>query len=112
MAADDEQQRQFEAVIARMRRDYMAKFAERAQELEDALAPYRSNQTHSHEQLGRLIHRLAGTAGSFGAVEISERAISIEQRLHDGVSREELVGEIEALIALLRATAASNTPAR
>lgn len=107
MATDDERQRQFQAVLARMRRDYIAKFAEKAQELDEALSQYRSNPTTNQEQLRRLIHRLAGTAGSFGAAEVSERAAIIEQRFSNGVAPEELIGAIESLISTLRATADS-----
>jgi len=66
-----------------------------------AVAAQKPSKTKLAE-LGRIVHQLAGAAGTFGYAEIGERAIALDDKLIDGAMVAEvtpLVGDLLAALA-------------
>ena len=99
---DEEKRQKFQSVMARLSADYLARLADKARELERALIAARSGGSDEYEVVGRLIHRLAGSAGSFGVHDVSEQANALDTRLHDDTNTlADLDSDIVSFIELL-----------
>jgi HPt (histidine-containing phosphotransfer) domain-containing protein len=92
----------FSSMMARLKQGYVQSLASKAEELCEAMAQYGEGLAAGAEsEVGSLVHRLAGTAGSFGVDDVSERAAHIEKRMHAGMTDAELAGEIAGLAELM-----------
>ena len=54
--------------------------------------------------LGRTVHQLKGAAGSYGFAKISQAAATVEEKVRDAASDEEIGKSVKELIALCRLT--------
>lgn len=81
----------FEAHLAALRGRFRARLAEEREQLRVAL------ESDDRETLARVAHRLAGSAGTFGAPEISDAAARVEQCLDEGGTGEEIAHLVGAL---------------
>ena len=104
---DDPQRRAFRDKLAELERAFRAKLVVRATELEEALARATQGDEAAAQQVAAIVHKLSGSAGSFGAVELSETATTLDLALHAGTAPAALVDELRALIEAMRATAAA-----
>lgn len=103
----DQKQRDFGSVMARLRANYLASLPGKADALAESLSATQSGDAEAAESLAQQIHRLAGTAGSFGIHDISEMANALDIRLHNGEQPSDLNDEIQAFVAALRARSSS-----
>ena len=87
----------FEEVLARMRADYRAKLPAKADRIEALVA------AGDADELAGYLHKLGGTAGSYGLGEIADAALAIERELKAGAAIREVDATIAALLAALRA---------
>lgn len=53
------------------------------------------------EQLARLVHNIAGTAGYFGAHQLGEEAVQLEQGLRNAISDIDRADACKSLLAAL-----------
>jgi len=73
-------------------------------ELPEMIERLRDHQTHGQAQLfQKLVHRVRGTAGSFGFPDISEAAGMCEDALRNGRPIGELNGQVDRLLHLMSA---------
>lgn len=99
---DDEKRQKFATTLERLRRKYIASLGIKADELEGAHSRVRAGDKPAERLLLQLIHRLAGTAGSFGVTDISHYAGALDERLQDPSRLSDERENIVALIALMR----------
>ena len=97
----EDKKRSFSAVMDQLRAKYLAGLAGKADELAQIHAAARAGEPVVAE-LAMQIHRLAGTAGSFGVHEVSDRATALDIHLHNGIAYTELIDDITALIQAMR----------
>ena len=97
-----EQNKTFESVMDRLRANYLAGLNAKADLLADALTRVRAGDDAAGASVAEQIHRLAGTAGSFGVHDVSDVANALDVRLHNGEQALALTREIEDFIQLLR----------
>ncbi|MEO6057378.1 MAG: Hpt domain-containing protein, partial [Gemmatimonadales bacterium] len=62
-----------------LRREYLAEFPERLEELRDDIAAFRALRPEAAASLKNRFHRLAGSGGSYGFPAISVIAREMEQ---------------------------------
>ena len=67
-----------EAAMLALRAEYLYEAPERVRELSAALGRLRVGDTSALEDLERYFHRLAGSGGSYGFPEITERSRTAE----------------------------------
>lgn len=67
-----------EAALRALRAEYLFEAPERVRELSAALGRLRARDTSALEDLARYFHRLAGSGGSYGFPEITERSRTAE----------------------------------
>ena len=103
---DDKQKRDFTSVMDKLRANYVAGLAAKANMLAETLAGIQAGEDGADASLAQQIHRLAGTAGSFGVNDVSDVANALDIRLHNGEQPAELADELTAFAALLRARCA------
>lgn len=92
----------FQERLRQIRAGYVAKLAGQADEIEallDAAAP-----ESARDQIVARVHRLAGTAGSFGFAALSARANDIEMSLLEGASVSDSDQALRELVSLMRAS--------
>ena len=100
--SDISRQQQFSTVMARLRANYIAGLADKSRALCEALEVARAGDNEGRANMTQIVHRLAGTAGSFGLGDVSARANDLDIQLREGVSLEQLSGSLQSLIQLLR----------
>ena len=88
---EDEAPDPLEAALRALRAEYLYEAPERVRELSAALGRLRAGDASAFEDLERFFHRLAGSGGSYGFPEITERSRTAEH----AVVR--LAGEARAL---------------
>ncbi len=99
----------FAAKLQELANDYGAHLAQQAEEIEVLIGVRGPNQAE-HEKLQSLVHRIAGTAGSYGYGSVSDVAHVLDQRLANGEPSGELRADLLALAARMRnATRPSST---
>lgn len=74
----DDAQDPLEAAMLALRAEYLYQAPERVRELSAALGRLRAGDTSALEDLQRLFHRLAGSGGSYGFPDITERSRAAE----------------------------------
>ena len=94
--------RDFASVMDRLRANYLAGLNDKADRLSHALMGVRVGDDEAVASVAEQIHRLAGTAGSFGVHDVSTAANTLDVKLHNGEEPSALTDEIEAFIQLLR----------
>jgi len=67
-----------EAAMRSLRAEYLAESPERVRELSAALGRLRVKDPTALEELQRLFHRLAGSGGSYGFPEVTDRSRAAE----------------------------------
>jgi chemotaxis protein histidine kinase CheA len=67
-----------EAAMRTLRAEYLYEAPERVRELSAALGRLRAGETSALGDLARCFHRLAGSGGSYGFPEITERSRKAE----------------------------------
>ena len=67
-----------EAAMRTLRAEYLYEAPERIRELSAALGRLRTGEASALGDLGRCFHRLAGSGGSYGFPEITERSRTAE----------------------------------
>lgn len=98
---DDERLKLFRQRLEEMSRSYAATLAVKADELEQSAHRWRDGEADARQELADRVHRLV-SAGSFGFAGISDRAMSIEEKLVDGASLADVQSELDELIAYVR----------
>jgi HPt (histidine-containing phosphotransfer) domain-containing protein len=76
-----------EQILRQLRRDYLQTFPKKYQELSSVLEQFQSGMPDQQlplDMLRSLVHRLSGSAGSYGFEDLSQMAIETEQLLHSG----------------------------
>lgn len=111
---DDDGQGEIEAELAELRNHYRRNLGERLAEIEHAMTESRQQPAalESFEAARTLVHRLHGTAGSFGFPRVSAAARGVEELLERvNVSEPEswkaIETELEQAIGRLREAAAN-----
>lgn len=97
----EQKKRDFASVMDRLRANYLSNLPDKANQLAQTLADLQAGNTEAAASLAQQIHRLAGTAGSFGVQDVSDVANTLDARLHNGESPSEMTQELQSLIALL-----------
>jgi len=101
-----------ERALAGLRRQYLLEAPERLAELRAALARAGAGNAEALSQLRLLLHRLAGSGGSYGFDDVSTRARAAELLVRDVLERggpvtdddvEVLAGRIAELAEAFRA---------
>jgi HPt (histidine-containing phosphotransfer) domain-containing protein len=80
-----------------MRDEYRAKLPGKADRIEALVA------AGDPAALAGYLHKLGGTAGSYGLAEVADQALAIEGRLEDGAAVAGLESALARLLGLLRA---------
>ena len=75
---EDEAPDPLEAAMAALRAEYLYEAPERVRELSAALGRLRSGDATALEDLERYFHRLAGSGGSYGFPDITDRSRTAE----------------------------------
>ena len=70
-----------EVALRALRAEYLFEAPERVRELSAALGRLRARDTSALEDLERYFHRLAGSGGSYGFPEITERSRTAEHAI-------------------------------
>ncbi len=99
---ENDKHQQFAATLERLRRKYVASLGAKADELEGVHRKVQAGEKSAERLLRQLVHRLAGTAGSFGVSEISHHAGVLDSRLQEPAQLLDEGERIAALIALMR----------
>ncbi len=95
----------FEKKFAVLRKRFATRLVEYADQLEDSLR----RCPDSHAELTDLVHRVAGTAGSFGFAELSAAAGPLDEEFATGVEPCQRRDRLEALAVMLRTHALAAT---
>jgi chemotaxis protein histidine kinase CheA len=69
-------------VLAGLRARYLAEAPARMDDVRQALAGIRTGDTAALGELRQLLHRLAGTGGSYGLQDVTDAARAGEQAVH------------------------------
>lgn len=85
--------------LRELAQDYAQTFPKRRAELVDALAT--AGATRDARPIGTLSHRLAGTAGSYGYLAISDAASGLEQAVDRDAPLEEISTRVQTVLAML-----------
>jgi len=75
----DDRTEQLKAAMKALREEYLAASPERVRELSEALGRLRSRDAAALGDLLRCFHRLAGSGGSYGFPEITDRSREAER---------------------------------
>lgn len=87
-------------MLRRLRERYIAEAPGRLAELWDALGRLQNGDRQAPGELALLLHRLAGSGGSYGLDAVTERSRAAEQVVHSLVAQEAAPTQEE--IALIR----------
>lgn len=101
MSSEHEKQ-DFASVMDKLRANYVLGLGGKAERLQETLTRAQAGDDEAVASLAQQVHRLAGTAGSFGVHDVSQQANDLDVRLHNGESHGELADELAAFIQLLR----------
>jgi len=102
---DDAARERFRAQLERMKKGYVSRLPERAAELEELRPGLSAGDAAASQQVRDIVHRLSGTAGSYGLDEISRAATELELRIDKAAAPDALASDLDALVLVLRATA-------
>jgi len=84
-------------MLETLKNNYRASFADKIQLLKDAL------RQHGTEELFKQVHRLTGSSGSYGFMDIYTCALALEEKIVASQSiNKELENDTAALIELLQ----------
>ena len=88
-----------EAAMRTLRAEYLYEAPERVRELSAALGRLRAGEASALGDIGRCFHRLAGSGGSYGFPEITERSRTAEHAVIRwvGEARAMQRGELEII---------------
>ena len=92
---------QFDEKFAALRTRFCGRLLEYANQLEQHV----SDCPASNASIADLIHRIAGTAGSFGFGSVSAAAAVLDERLVSGAEACACRTELGALVSLMRSAA-------
>ena len=102
--------------LALLQQEYCSELPDRLQEIEDAWSSYQSSgwEQEGLKQLHYYIHRIVGSAATFGFLQLSESTRSIEQILKKQVQpgtipTKELQQKLSKQVSLLQQQAKKNT---
>jgi len=101
---DEAARKRFLEQLESMKRAYVARFPERADELDALRARLDEGDATAVLRVEELVHALAGTAGSYGLDDISVAATALDIRVKGGAPPASLVADLGELISLLRRT--------
>jgi HPt (histidine-containing phosphotransfer) domain-containing protein len=99
---DEAAKQRFLEQLEAMKRAYVARFPEQADELEGLRGRLRADDHDAVSRVEAIVHRMAGTAGSYGLSEISLAATELDVRIKQGAAAASLVADLDALISLMR----------
>lgn len=98
--------RSIDEELAKMEEEYRLGLEDRAQAVEREGQSFFAGTGPMSDDLKVMIHKLAGTAGSYGLPQISGAAGGIERSWRAGTDDDTIRRDIKALIELLIETAA------
>ena len=103
MTSDDE----LAGALRRLRADYLAAAPQRLAELWTAYARVQTGETQSLDTLRTLMHRLAGTGGSYGLPDVTDRARAGDQACRQLIASSAPLtpGDVQRLRALIQGIA-------
>ncbi len=102
---DEAARQRFLEQLEAMKRSYLDRLPGQAEELEELNARLRASDADAMPRVEAIVHKLAGTAGSYGLMEISLAATSLDTLIKQGAAPSSLEEELDALIALMRRAA-------
>ena len=99
--SDEERDRSLRERLAEIRRSYIKTLNGHSAELAELARQAQAGTTGANEKVMGLVHKIAGTSGSFGIVEIADPAAALEIALMDDSSSEQSTTGLADLVERL-----------
>ena len=100
---NDEASQRFAVELERLKRNYRARMRDSHGELEGLGDACRRGEAAACARVHAIAHGIAGTAGSYGFMEISQVATAVDVLCKDGAAGAEIGQALQQLIAALAA---------